>query len=58
VGGWGSWYSLGGWLPQGTEVAAVSKNPGQIDLFAVGADGAVWGDWYAGGWGTWYSLGG
>lgn len=54
------WAALGGDFPTGTEIAAVSRSPDNIDLFAVGADGSVYTSyWYTGGdWSQWQSIGG
>lgn len=46
----GSWLSLGGSFPEGNAVvAAVSRQPGVIDLFCVGKDGTVYTAWWVAG---------
>jgi hypothetical protein len=54
---WTPWGSLGGKLTSAP--AAVSKVPGQLDVFAHGTDGALWTKWYneREGWSEWGSLG-
>jgi len=52
--GWHGWSRVGsGAFAQQTPVAAVSKNPGEIDLFAVGGDGRVYTAWWNGTWNDW-----
>jgi len=54
---WHDWESLGGTLLSAP--AAASQAQGTVDIFVLGADGAIWQRAYnAGGWGTWKSLGG
>ncbi len=56
-GGWGSWYSLGGYLTSAP--AATSWGPGVISVFARGGDNAVWNrNFINNAWGNWASLGG
>ena len=44
-----NWRPIGGTFPVGAPVAAVSRTPGNIDLFVVGNDGNVYTAWwYAG----------
>jgi hypothetical protein len=47
--------SLGGFFPAGAPVAAVSRNPNQIDLFVTGNDGKVYNSWWSPGSG-WSSI--
>jgi hypothetical protein len=60
--GWGGWDTLGS--PPGglaNVVAEVGRNgDGRLEVFALGADGAVWHVWQqvAGGWSGWHSLDG
>jgi hypothetical protein len=50
------WWNIGGVFPKGTPVAAVSRNPNQLDLFVTGNDGCVYTSaWSAGG--AWSGLG-
>jgi hypothetical protein len=35
---------------QGTPIAALSRNPNQMDLFAVGLDGGIYSPWWNGDW--------
>ena len=47
--GLNNWRPIGGTFPAGAPVAAVSRTPGNIDLFVVGNDGLVYTSWwYAG----------
>ena len=49
---------MNGQFNQGTPIAAVSKKPGQIDLFGVANDGRVWTAWYGGTqWNGWSAIG-
>ena len=41
-----------------SDPSAVSWGSGRIDVFARGADNALWHRWYAGSWSAWESLGG
>ena len=49
------WSGLKGWLgigfqfPAGNTVTAVSRNPNQIDLFAIGGNGHVYASWWTNG---------
>jgi hypothetical protein len=61
-GGWTAFYSLG--RPGTTALTAVpsiaTNTDGRLEIFAVGADGAVWHTWQwsgGAGWSNWYSLG-
>jgi hypothetical protein len=59
-----NWRSLGGIFPVGAPVTAVSRNPGQLDLFVCGNDGRVYTSWWSQGqdWSgvndNWRSIGG
>ncbi|MGH8908496.1 MAG: hypothetical protein ACRD0K_18840 [Egibacteraceae bacterium] len=60
---WGAW-AWGAWARVGrrafaeqTPVAAVSRTPDQIDLFAVGDDGGVYHAAWGGAWGAWARVG-
>ncbi|MDJ0357614.1 matrixin family metalloprotease [Paenarthrobacter sp. PH39-S1] len=44
-----NWASLGGFFPVGAPVSAVSRLPGQLDLFVVGNDGRVYTSWWTSG---------
>ena len=50
------WESLGGTITAGPAVS--SWAPGRLDVFAKGADNALWHKWCDGGWHDWESLGG
>ncbi len=61
----GRWSSIGGALPAGAPVAAVSRSRNDIDLYATGNDGRVYTSWWrdGDGWssaddGRWSSIGG
>ena len=41
-----SWRSIGGYFPPGAQVAAVSREPNQLDLFITGNDGRVYTSWW------------
>ncbi|WP_146251023.1 hypothetical protein [Nocardia tenerifensis] len=62
-GGWSgvadNWLSLGGEFPKGAHIAATSRDPGNIDLFAIGSDKNVRTKWWTvgAGWADWLSLG-
>ncbi len=43
------WRSLGGIFPAGAPVTAVSRAPGNLDLFIVGNDGRVYTSWWSAG---------
>ena len=43
------WRDIGFLFPAGNTVTAVSRNPGQIDLFAVGGNGHVYTSWWTNG---------
>ena len=53
---WSNWESLGGTITAGPAVS--SWAPGRLDVFAKGADNALWHRWFDGGWHGWESLGG
>src|SRR5262245_10018905 len=53
---WSPWESLGGIATAGPALAA--WEPGRLDAFVPGSDGALWHKWFAGGWSGWESLGG
>ncbi len=56
---WGGWESLGGKIPEGSNISAVSWGSNRIDLFVKGMDSALWHKWWDGRkWGGWESLGG
>jgi hypothetical protein len=44
-----NWRPIGGFFPAGAPVAAVSRNPNQLDLFVVGNDGVVYTSWWTAG---------
>ncbi len=58
------WRSVGGFFPAGAPIAAVSRKPGQLDLFVCGNDGRVYTSWWTEGqdWSgindNWRSIGG
>jgi hypothetical protein len=52
--GWGSWYSWGGQLLEGTGPAAVSYGTGTLSYFVTGTNNALW-RWSGG---AWTSVGG
>jgi hypothetical protein len=41
-----------------TSVAGLSRNPNQMDLFAVGEDGGLHSEWWNGEWREWFTLAG
>jgi hypothetical protein len=41
------WESIGGIFPAGCPITAVSRKPGQLDLFVVGVDGYVYTSWWS-----------
>jgi hypothetical protein len=43
------WEAIGGFFPAGCPVTAVSRKPGQLDLFLVGIDGYVYTSWWSDG---------
>ena len=47
------WRSIGGFFPPGAPVAAVSRNPNQLDLFIIGIDGQAYTSWWPAP--TWWS---
>lgn len=56
---WGLWENLGQDGFRLTSAPAVSSwAPGRLDVFARGADNALWHKWYAGSWSGWENLGG
>ena len=44
-----NWRAIGGFFPPGAPVAAVSRNPGQLDLFITGYAGIVYTSWWTAG---------
>jgi hypothetical protein len=42
-----NWLHIGGFFPKGCPITAVSRNPGQLDLFVVGNDGYVYTSWWS-----------
>jgi hypothetical protein len=44
-----NWRKIGGFFPPGAPVAAVSRNPDQLDLFIFGNDGSVYTSWWTAG---------
>ncbi|MDQ3933780.1 MAG: lysyl oxidase family protein [Actinomycetota bacterium] len=44
-----NWRPLGGFFPAGAPVTAVSRGPGQLDLFVTGNDGRVYTSWWTDG---------
>jgi Kazal-type serine protease inhibitor domain len=50
------WRDIGGVFPPGASVAAVSRNPNQLDLFICGNDGHVYTSWWTAG-SDWSGLG-
>lgn len=60
---WSSWFSLGGKVRTGSNVAAVSATKGGSSLFVIGTDGAIYSAYYDPRianpkWSNWFSLGG
>jgi hypothetical protein len=59
-GGGENWTRLagGGKFPPGGPIVAVSRSPAHLDIFAIGADGDIWGAWTAfeGTSSSWWSL--
>lgn len=51
------WRNIGGVFPVGAQVAAVSRKPGQLDLFVTGNDGRVYTSWWTEGVTDWSGLG-
>ena len=51
-----SWRNIGGVFPAANPVAAVSRDPGKLDLFVVGHDGRVYTSWWGAG-RDWSGLG-
>jgi hypothetical protein len=51
-----NWRNIGGIFPAGAPVAAVSRNPNQLDLFICGNDGRVYTSWWTAG-SDWSGLG-
>jgi hypothetical protein len=41
-----NWRSIGGFFPNGAPVSAVSRYPGNLDLFVIGNDGRVYTSWW------------
>ena len=52
---WGGWSQVldNQQFHAGTPIAVVSRNPDQIDLFAVATDGYVWTAYWSGQWNGW-----
>src|SRR5262249_13225910 len=50
------WRNIGGVFPAGAPVAAVSRNPNQLDLFICGSDSLVYTSWWTAG-NDWSGLG-
>ena len=44
-------------FPEGAPIAAISRNPRQIDVFAVGVDGAVYSQWWNNWWRDYFKVG-
>jgi len=44
-----NWRAIGGYFPPGSPVAAVSRNPNQLDLFVVGNNGVIYTSWWTAG---------
>jgi hypothetical protein len=58
-GTWSAWTNLGApSVGLKFDPAAVSRQSGVIDVFAVGKDNAMWHNSYSGSWSGWQSLGG
>lgn len=60
---WSDWFSLGGGVKIGSDIAAISTVEGGISLFVVGLDDAVWSSYFDpripnAKWVDWFSLGG
>ncbi|MGH8897485.1 MAG: hypothetical protein ACRDZ4_10775 [Egibacteraceae bacterium] len=56
---WHDWSRVGGRVfPEGTPMAALSRKPDQMDLFAVGGDGGVCSASWNGTWRDWFRVGG
>jgi hypothetical protein len=59
-----NWRPIGGFFPKGAPITAVTRNPGQLDLFVCGNDGRVYTSWWYQGqdWSgvndNWRSIGG
>jgi hypothetical protein len=59
-----NWRPVGGFFPKGAPITAVTRNPGQLDLFVCGNDGRVYTSWWYQGqdWSgvndNWRSIGG
>jgi hypothetical protein len=45
--GRGGWDNIGGLFPIGAPIAAVARNPEQLDLFVAGGDGCVYTSWWS-----------
>jgi hypothetical protein len=52
-----NWRNIGGIFPAASPVAAVSRNPNQLDLFIRGYDGRAYSSWWTGGVTDWTGLG-
>ena len=50
---WDGWQDLGGQFPAGSSLAAVSRRPGQVELFGRGTDDRVWQTYRDPGTGQW-----
>jgi CubicO group peptidase (beta-lactamase class C family) len=61
AGGWRGWWRIGDLRARpGSPVAAVSRDPGKLDVFVAGDDGktytAAWDQNVAGGWRGWWNI--
>jgi hypothetical protein len=60
---WSEWYSLGGNVKDGSDIAAISTVPGGTSLFVVGPNGTVESNYFDprmpnAAWSGWFTLGG
>ena len=58
--GWSDWTNLGGWIPSTSSPGVAASSNGQLDVFVVGSDNALYQKSYVNGvWSTdWTNLGG
>jgi hypothetical protein len=56
---WRGWYALAGAeFAVGAHVAAVSRDPDRLEVWAIDTTGTVRGNWFDGTWHGWYTLAG
>ena len=56
---WRGWYALpGAEFNERVSLAAVTRHPDRMEIWATGKDGIVRGNWFDAGWHGWYALGG